>query len=98
MRKFIALLSILALLMSLGTSAALAKKPQAQVRKDPARAPFTDSLPNPLADKQVALKTSAQEAVLLGEATPRGDNKVVKLPSGQFVELARQGEDSGASR
>ena len=94
MRKLIALLSILALLMSLGTSAALARKPKAQAQHDPARAPFTDSLPNPLAEKQVALKTSAQEAVLRGEARARGDNKVVKLPSGQFVELARTGEDS----
>jgi len=94
LRKLIALLSILALLMSLGTSAALAKKPRGEVSQDPARAPFNDNLPNPLAEKQVALKTSAQEAVLRGEARGRGDNKVVKLPSGQFVELARVGEDS----
>jgi immune inhibitor A len=95
LRRLIALLAILALLMSLGTSAALAKKNKGgPVREDPARAPFSDSLSSPLADKQQALKAEAQAAVLTGEARPRGDNRVVKLPGGQFVELARTGEDS----
>jgi immune inhibitor A len=52
-----------------------------------------EDLPNPLAEKQAALKATAQAAVLSGEETPRGDNKVVKVAKGQFVELAFEGED-----
>ena len=52
-----------------------------------------DNLSFPAAEKQQALKQAAQEAVLTGEATAKGDNKVVKVAKGQFVELAFEGED-----
>ncbi|MEQ6901661.1 immune inhibitor A domain-containing protein [Nocardioides sp. YIM 152588] len=53
-----------------------------------------DNLPSPLADKQAAERARAQEMVLKGEVTPKGKNKVVKIAPGQYVELARQDEDS----
>jgi immune inhibitor A len=59
-----------------------------------AEAPKVDNLPSPLADKQAALRTAALNKVMQGEATPKGANKVVKMAPGQYVELARQGEDS----
>jgi immune inhibitor A len=85
-------LSSIALLSALAIPAAAA--PPQRGGEDPARAPISDNLPNPLAEKQSALKTQAQSAVLRGEARGVGDNQVVKLPSGQHVELARAGEDS----
>ena len=53
-----------------------------------------DVVASPLADKQQAERGRAAEMVLKGEATPRGKNKVVKIAPGQYVELARQDEDS----
>ena len=47
-----------------------------------------DNLPGALAIKQEALKARARELVWKGQATAQGKNQVVKLPSGQFVELA----------
>jgi len=52
-----------------------------------------DNRPSPMSQKQAALKAQAQEMVLKGQATPHGDNKVVKVAKGQYVELAFQGED-----
>jgi len=63
-----------------------AKSPDAVTRAD-------DNLSSPLADKQSALKETALSQVLKGNATTKGDNKVVKVAPGQFVELAQTGED-----
>ena len=52
-----------------------------------------DYIPSPQTERQNALKQKAQEMVLAGEVTPTGDNKVVKVAKGQFVELAFEGED-----
>ena len=52
-----------------------------------------DDLPSPRADKQRKLRTKGLEKVLNGKASPAGDNKVVKVAKGQYVELAREGED-----
>ena len=54
---------------------------------------FSDNLSSPLADRQAELKQKAQEMVLEGNASPSGDNQVVKVAKGQFVELAFEGED-----
>jgi immune inhibitor A len=54
---------------------------------------FSDNLSSPLADRQAQLKAKAQELVLTGQAKPKGDNRVVKVAPGQFVELAFEGED-----
>ena len=53
-----------------------------------------DALSSPLQDKQSAERTRAQEMVLKGEASAKGKNKVVKIAPGQYVELAREDEDS----
>ena len=50
-------------------------------------------LPNPLADKQRALRRAGLEKVLSGQAAPTGDGKVVEVAEGQFVELAREDTD-----
>jgi immune inhibitor A len=92
LRKLLVAMTSAALLASLAVPAGAARPKDLQ--EDPARAPISDNLPNPLAEKQSALKTNAQEAVLRGEARAIGANNVVKLPGGQFVELARTGEDS----
>ncbi|MGB7817998.1 MAG: immune inhibitor A domain-containing protein [Ornithinibacter sp.] len=54
----------------------------------------SDNLQSPLSKKQGAEIARAQEMVLKGEATPKGKNKVVKIAPGQYVELAREDEDS----
>ena len=53
-----------------------------------------DVVSSPLADKRQAERSRAVEMVLKGQATPKGKNKVVKIAPGQYVELARQDEDS----
>ncbi|NIZ91782.1 immune inhibitor A domain-containing protein [Kineococcus rubinsiae] len=52
-----------------------------------------DDLPSPLSDKQRELRAAGLEKVLSGEATPRGDNDVVQVAKGQYVELAREDTD-----
>jgi immune inhibitor A len=64
-----------------------AKSPSSEPRFAP------HDLPNPLAEKQAALKASAQADVISGEKKPKGKNKVVKVAKGQYVELAFEGED-----
>lgn len=49
-------------------------------------------LKNPMAEKQAALRTKALEAQLKGKAN--GRDKVMQVAKGQYVELAREGEDS----
>jgi immune inhibitor A len=51
-------------------------------------------LSSPLSDKQRALRQEAIEQVVAGEATPRGDNKVVEVAKGQYVELAQEDSDA----
>jgi immune inhibitor A len=58
------------------------------------RSRATDNLPNPLAEKQAAVKATAREKVTKGELKPTGDNHVVKIAPGQYVELAQDDSDS----
>jgi len=83
------------MVMTVAALAAGALSPAAALAKGPTSEPRfnAENLPNPLAEKQAALKANAQAMVLSGETTPRGDNKVVKVAKGQFVELAFEGED-----
>jgi len=85
----------LLMVISVAALAVAALSPAAVAAKGPTSEPrfAAPDLPNPLAEKQAALKASAQAAVLSGEQTPRGDNKVVRVAKGQFVELAFEGED-----
>ncbi len=89
MKKLLALITSLSLLVTVAGTA-VAKSPT----HPGANAAFqSDNLPHPLAEKQAALKAQAQAMVLNGEATPKGDNKVVKVAKGQYVQLAFSGED-----
>jgi immune inhibitor A len=67
----------------------------------PAAGPDADATPqrshdlsSPLSDKQRALRQAAVEAVVAGEATPQGANKVVQVAKGQYVELAQEDSDA----
>ncbi|HET7665918.1 MAG TPA: immune inhibitor A domain-containing protein, partial [Mycobacterium sp.] len=53
----------------------------------------SDTFSHPLGEKQASLKQAAQEMAVTGEKRPRGDNHVVKVAKGQFVELAQTGTD-----
>ncbi len=92
MRKLITIAGSLALLFSL-TSTALAAPVAGDRGASDAHKKRGDSIASSLSKKQGAMKQRAQEMVLNGEARAKGDNKVVKVAKGQFVELAFEGED-----
>ena len=52
-----------------------------------------DNAEHPLGKKQADLRAQGLQKVLKGQAQGNGKNKVVQVAKGQFVELARQGED-----
>jgi len=91
-------------------AAVIAAIPATTATAAPAAGPDPEATPSrahdlssPLSDKQRALRQAAVEAVVAGEATPRGDNKVVQVAKGQYVELARRtatrsGRSSASSR
>jgi immune inhibitor A len=70
---------------------ASAAPPAASTETRPAR---IDDLASPLSDKQRELRQQAVQQVVSGAATPRGDNKVVQVAKGQYVELAREDTDA----
>jgi immune inhibitor A len=53
----------------------------------------SDNIPSALSQNKNALKQEALRLVLSGQATPTGKDKLVKLPGGQVVQLAFEGED-----
>jgi len=53
----------------------------------------SDNLPSPLGKKQEHLRQFGLHKTLKGQAVAKGPNKVVEVAKGQFVELAREGED-----
>jgi len=81
-------------------AALVAAMPTAAVAAPPADAPASasehgrDDKPSPLADKQRKLRQKALEQVLQGKKAARGDNKVVEVAKGQYVELAREDTDA----
>jgi len=90
-RAAIAATAVLALAIAAAPSVAAST---AAPVKDAERASRSDVLKNPLAERQTANKKTALEKVFNGKATPKGANKVVEVAKGQYVELARQSEDS----
>lgn len=52
-----------------------------------------DNLEHPLGKKQSELRKQGLQKLLKGQVQAKGPNKVVQVAKGQFVELARQGED-----
>ncbi len=89
MRKLFTVLCSGALLLSLAGTAVAAAPPEDGADQ----APKSDNLTSPRAEKQAALREAALTKVMKGTAKATGDNKVVKLAPGQYVELAREGED-----
>ena len=87
--RLLALAAAAGLIVSLG-GPATAAPPDGKGADKPAQ---SDNLKSPKADKQSKDRTLALEKVLVGKAKPTGPNKVVKLAKGQYVELAREGED-----
>jgi immune inhibitor A len=85
-----------ALVMSLAGTAAAAKPRGSTTTPTSAtgqKAAKADALTFPLGEKQADLRAEGVQKVMKGEATPTGNNKVVKVAKGQYVELAREGED-----
>jgi immune inhibitor A len=64
------------------------------VATSPDETPRVHDLPNPLGDKQREQRAEALQQVLSGEATATGDNKVVEVAKGQYVELAQEDSDA----
>jgi immune inhibitor A len=90
-RALISILMVLAMLLS-ATAVAVAA-PSAHGGAPPAgpeEGGRPDDLPHPLGQQQKALREQALEAVLYGKAHGRTH----EVARGQFVELAREGEDS----
>lgn len=52
-----------------------------------------DDLQHPLGKKQSELRKQGLQKLLTGKTVAKGRNKVVQVAKGQFVELAREGED-----
>ncbi|MET0918533.1 MAG: immune inhibitor A domain-containing protein, partial [Burkholderiales bacterium] len=52
-----------------------------------------DNVHHPLGKKQFELRQQGLQKLLKGQRQAKGPNKVVEVAHGQFVELARQGED-----
>ena len=91
-KQFLALLTgALVVVLFVGVGASTAGSGAAPKAGEPI-ARGADSLPNPLADKQDALRAKALEMQVKGQI-PR-DAKVGKVAKGQYVQLAREGEDS----
>jgi immune inhibitor A len=76
-------------------AAALASAPAAATPPDHARhMGKSDNIESALSKRQNKLRKQGLERLLKGQAVAKGPNKVVEVAKGQFVELARQGEDS----
>ena len=87
-RKLLALITILVLLGML-PGAALASPAASSIQDDPALVQKEDNRPDPMTAKQLELKQEALAAKLNGKAY----GKTHEVARGQYVELAREGED-----
>ena len=88
-RKIIILLSVLIILaaalpVAAGASPTAAERDSVQSE---------DFRMDPLTSAQLANKETAMTSVLAGKAYVNGDGKSLEVAKGQFVELAREGED-----
>ena len=77
------------LLMGLIATSALASPPPSDGERD--LSAKIDNRTDPLTQEQAELKATAMDSVLNGKATT--DGKSLEVAKGQFVELAREGED-----
>ncbi|MGY1723849.1 immune inhibitor A domain-containing protein [Blastococcus sp. SYSU DS0533] len=90
MKRALAVVAGAALVMAVPVTASAAP-PAEDAPATPQRA---HDLPNPLAETQQQLRAEALEQVLTGQATPRGNNKVVEVARGRYVELAQEDSDA----
>ncbi|HEY0733286.1 MAG TPA: immune inhibitor A domain-containing protein [Herpetosiphonaceae bacterium] len=91
MKKVLALLFTFAIAVSLLTPVASAAPAAVEAVEQAER--HGDDLPDALNDEQRELRQQGLEKVLKGQAQARGNNKVVEVAKGQYVELGREGED-----
>ena len=91
MKKLLALITSLSLLMSVAGTA-MANPPVDKGAHG--HGPKSDNFKDPLNQKQARLKQKAQDMVLKGQAKPKGKNQVVRVAKGQYVELGFEGEDN----
>jgi immune inhibitor A len=87
--KLFTMVLVLAVLVLSLVPAASAAPAASGGTNDPDHAPRRDNLPDPLTTEQLELKGRALEAVLHGKAYGRTH----EVARGQYVELAREGED-----
>jgi immune inhibitor A len=87
-RKLITIFAAVALLLSLTGGTVAAKSNRAADKHT-----HKDNLSSPLVKKQNALRATARQMVLNGQATPKGDDQIVKVGKGQYVQLAFTGSD-----
>ncbi|WP_104524866.1 immune inhibitor A domain-containing protein [Blastococcus atacamensis] len=90
MKRALAVVAGVAVVMAVPVTASAAPP----VGDAPATPTRSDDLSSPLSDKQRELRAAAAEKVVSGEATAQGDNKVVQVAKGQYVELAREDTDA----
>lgn len=86
------LVSLVTLVAALAAPAVLAQSAAAPGRDTDSHR--SDNLAHPLGKKQAALRMQGLHKLLKGQAQAQGPNQVVQVAKGQYVELARQGEDS----
>ena len=91
MRRLLAVLAAVGLLFTSTASTAVANPP---ISHPEAARGTSDSLWAPLPAKQHRDRQIAHQMVLEGQARGSGENRVVRIKGDQFVELAREGEDS----
>jgi immune inhibitor A len=91
MRRSLILVAVLALLAA--ASPVAGQQPPEVGHDRAAQRSRSDNFDTALSKKQKALKQKAHEMVLAGKAKALGQNKVVEVARGQFVELAFEGED-----
>lgn len=91
MKRALAVVAGAALVMAVPDTASAAPPVRDTTPSTPSR---SDDLPSPLSDKQRELRAAGLEKVLRGEVSARGDNKVVQVAKGQYVELAREDTDA----
>ena len=89
LKRLLAALTAASLVLSLA-GAASAAGPKGKAGEPVSR---SDNLSHPLGEAQGEQRAQALEKVLKGQAKATGKNKVVKVAKGQYVELARAGED-----
>ncbi|MGB5431407.1 MAG: peptidase M6, partial [Acidimicrobiia bacterium] len=88
-RRLPILTVVMVLLVGLLATSALASPPASD--GEPGLSTKIDNRTDPLTEEQTELKAKAMDSVLNGKA--KTDGKTLEVAKGQFVELAREGED-----